>query len=162
MNSRTDLLDRLRAALADPGVDGVLALGSAEELEVPGVAIALVDQGEVVWQGGYGVRSLGEEAPVDEHTKFMIASNTKGMATLLLSVLADEGKLRWSQPVTDLYPEFRLGSDATTKSTLVRDAAIGTDQDRKFVLVIGPGDTLAYRPIVPGRAWITMVVSTPR
>jgi CubicO group peptidase (beta-lactamase class C family) len=93
---------------------------SAEELEVPGVAIALVDQGEVVWQGGYGVRSLGEEAPVDEHTKFMIASNTKGMATLLLSVLADEGKLRWSQPVTDLYPEFRLGSDETTKSTLVR------------------------------------------
>jgi multidrug efflux system membrane fusion protein len=33
----------------------------------------------------------------------------------------------------------------------VRDAAIGTDQDRKFVLVVGPGDTLAYRPIVPGR-----------
>jgi multidrug efflux system membrane fusion protein len=36
-------------------------------------------------------------------------------------------------------------------ATLVRDAAIGTDQDRKFVLVVGPGDTLAYRPIVPGR-----------
>ncbi|HZN97265.1 MAG TPA: efflux transporter periplasmic adaptor subunit, partial [Gemmatimonadales bacterium] len=34
---------------------------------------------------------------------------------------------------------------------LVRDAAIGTDQDRKFVLVVGPGDSLAYRPIVPGR-----------
>ena len=93
---------------------------SAETLEVPGVAIALIDGGEVVWQGGYGVRTLGEDTPVDEHTKFMIASNTKGMATLLLSVLADEGKLRWDQPVTDLYPEFRLGSDATTKSTLVR------------------------------------------
>jgi len=93
---------------------------SAETLEVPGVAIALIDGGEVVWQGGYGVRALGRDAPVDEHTKFMIASNTKGMATLLLSALADEGKLRWEQPVTDLYPEFRLGSDATTRSTLVR------------------------------------------
>ena len=50
----------------------------------------------------------------------MIASNTKGMATLLLSVLADEGKLRWDQPVTELYPAFRLGSDATTRATLVR------------------------------------------
>ncbi len=93
---------------------------SARTLETPGVGIALVDQGKVVWQGGVGVRELGSPEPVDEHTKFMIASNTKGMATLLLSVLADEGKLRWDRPVTDLYPAFRLGNDATTKATLVR------------------------------------------
>ncbi|WP_188055105.1 serine hydrolase domain-containing protein [Sphingosinithalassobacter sp. CS137] len=93
---------------------------SAEALEVPGVGYALIDNGSVVYQGGYGVRALGSTEPVDEHTKFMIASNTKGMATLLLSVLADEDKLRWEQPVTDLYPDFRLGSDATTESTLVR------------------------------------------
>jgi len=93
---------------------------SARELQVPGVGIALIDQGKVVWEGGYGVRELGHPAPVDAHTKFMIASNTKGMTTLLLSVLADEGKLRWDQKVTDLYPSFRLGSDATTKSVEVR------------------------------------------
>ena len=93
---------------------------AARTLEVPGVGIALIDQGKVVWQGGVGVRELGSSEPVTENTKFMIASNTKGMATLLLSVLADEGKLRWDQPVTDLYPSFRLGSDATTQATLVR------------------------------------------
>jgi CubicO group peptidase (beta-lactamase class C family) len=93
---------------------------SAKVLEVPGVGIALIDQGKVVWQGGYGVRELGKAAPVDAHTKFMIASNTKGMTTLLLSMLADDGKLRWDQRVIDLYPAFRLGSDATTRSTLVR------------------------------------------
>lgn len=93
---------------------------SAQALGVPGVGIALIDQGKVVWQGGVGVRSLGSSEPVDQDTKFMIASNTKGMATLLLSVLADEGKLQWDQPVTDLYPAFRLGSDETTRSTLVR------------------------------------------
>jgi CubicO group peptidase (beta-lactamase class C family) len=93
---------------------------SARALEVPGVGIALIDQGKVVWQGGVGVRELGQPDPVDERTKFMVASNTKGMATLLLSVLADEGKLRWDQPVTELYPSFRLGNDATTRSTLVR------------------------------------------
>jgi CubicO group peptidase (beta-lactamase class C family) len=96
------------------------AAEAARALEVPGVGIALIDGGKVVWQGGVGVRELGSAAPVDANTKFMIASNTKGLATLLLSVLADEGKLRWDQPVTELYPEFRLGSDATTKSTLVR------------------------------------------
>lgn len=93
---------------------------SARELDVPGVGIALIDQGKVVWQGGYGVRELGHREPVDAHTKFMIASNTKGMSTLLLSMLADEGKLRWDQKVTDLYPSFRLGSDATTRATEVR------------------------------------------
>lgn len=93
---------------------------SAKQLEVPGVGIALIDQGKVVWEGGVGVRQLGSSEPVDAHTKFMVASNTKGMATLLLSVLADEGKLRWDQHVTDLYPSFRLGSDEVTKSVLVR------------------------------------------
>lgn len=93
---------------------------SAQELGVPGVSIALVDQGKVVWQGGIGVRELGKPEPVDENTKFMVASNTKGMATLLLSVLADEGKLRWDQKVVELYPSFRLGKDATTQSVEVR------------------------------------------
>ncbi|CAA9521857.1 MAG: Beta-lactamase class C-like and penicillin binding proteins (PBPs) superfamily / DUF3471 domain [uncultured Sphingomonas sp.] len=93
---------------------------SARALEVPGVGIALIDRGKVVWQGGIGVRALGSPEPVTPRTKFMVASNTKGMATLLLSVLADEGKLRWDQPVTELYPSFRLGSDATTRATLVR------------------------------------------
>jgi CubicO group peptidase (beta-lactamase class C family) len=93
---------------------------SARQLDVPGVGIALIDRGKVVWQGGVGIRKLGSSEPVDAHTRFMIASNTKGMSTLLLSVLVDEGKLRWDQHVTDLYPSFRLGSDATTKSVLVR------------------------------------------
>ena len=92
---------------------------SAKTLEVPGVGLALIDGGKVVWEGGIGVRALGSPEPVDAHTKFMIASNTKGMATLLLSVLADEGKLRWDQKVTDLYPQFRLGSDDVTRSVEV-------------------------------------------
>ena len=93
---------------------------SARTLGVPGIGMALIDRGKVVWVGGVGVRTLGQTAPVDAHTKFMIASNTKGMSTLLLSILADEGKLRWDQHVTDLYPSFRLGDDATTRSVEVR------------------------------------------
>ncbi len=90
------------------------------KLGVPGAGIALIDNGRVVWEGGVGVRRLGHPEPVTAHTKFMIASNTKGMATLLLSILADEGRLRWDQPVTELYPQFRLGDDATTRAVQVR------------------------------------------
>ena len=93
---------------------------AAETLDVPGVGLALIDQGQVVFEGGVGVRSLDDAAPVDADTRFMIASNTKGMSTLLLSILVDRGELDWDQQVVDLYPEFRLGSDSTTESTLVR------------------------------------------
>lgn len=118
---------------------------SATALDVPGVGIALIDQGKVVWQGGYGVRGLDQPEPVDAHTKFMIASNTKGMTTLLLSVLADEGKLRWDQKVTELYPAFRLGSDATTKAVEVRHlvcACTGLPR-RDFAFILAANDAPA-------------------
>ncbi|MEP7227068.1 MAG: efflux RND transporter periplasmic adaptor subunit [Gemmatimonadales bacterium] len=50
-----------------------------------------------------------------------------------------------------LFARVKLVGSEKTNAMLVRDAAIGTDQDRRFVLVVGAGDTLAYRPIVPGR-----------
>ena len=91
-----------------------------KDLGVPGAGLALISGNQVVYEGGLGVKALGSPAPVDAHTLFMIASNTKGMSTLLLSTLVDEKRLRWDQPVTDVYPAFRLGSDATTRSVLVK------------------------------------------
>ena len=93
---------------------------SIAELGVPGAGIAIVDHGRVVYEGGVGVKELGRADPVGAHTKFMIASNTKGMSTLLLARLVDEGKFNWDDPVTKVYPAFRLGSAATTKKVLIR------------------------------------------
>ncbi|MGO4411272.1 MULTISPECIES: serine hydrolase domain-containing protein [unclassified Brevundimonas] len=93
---------------------------SMAELGIPGAAFALYDQGKIVYEGGVGVREVGKPEPVDAHTLFMVASNTKSMVTLLLAQLVDEGKLRWDQPVTEIYPAFKLGSEATTRSVLVR------------------------------------------
>jgi CubicO group peptidase (beta-lactamase class C family) len=91
------------------------------ELDDPGTAIALIDHGKVVFEGGFGVRRLGDPTPVDANTLFMIASNTKGLTTLLLARLVDEGKLRWDEPVVENYPSFRLGSSATTKEVEFRN-----------------------------------------
>lgn len=90
-----------------------------KDAQIPGAGFAVMEQGRIVYEGGVGVRELGKPTPVDEHTLFMAASNTKGMSTLLLSTLADEGKLRWDQPVIELYPSFRLGDDATTRQVQV-------------------------------------------
>ena len=93
---------------------------SMQQLGVPGAAMALIDGGKVVYEGGLGVRELGKPDAVDENTLFMAASNTKGMTTLLLAILADEKKLTWDQPVIELYPAFRLGNPETTKQVLVK------------------------------------------
>lgn len=94
---------------------------SMKELGVPGASMALIDGGKVVYQGGFGVRELGKPERVDENTLFMAASNTKGMTTLLLSILVDEKKLKWDEPVIDVYPSFKLGDADTTKKVLVKN-----------------------------------------
>jgi len=94
---------------------------SMQELGIPGASMALIDGGKVVYQGGFGVRELGKPERVDENTVFMAASNTKGMTTLLLSELVDEKKLKWDQPVIDVYPSFKLGDAETTKKVLVKN-----------------------------------------
>ncbi|HEX8512535.1 MAG TPA: serine hydrolase domain-containing protein [Allosphingosinicella sp.] len=91
-----------------------------EQLGVPGVAYALIQDGKIVDMGGLGVRKLGSPEPIDADTQFMVASNTKGMSTLMLATLVDEGKLKWDRPVTEAYPAFRLGSDAVTAQTRLR------------------------------------------
>jgi len=94
---------------------------SMQELGIPGASIALIDGGKIVFEGGFGVRELGRPERVDENTVFMAASNTKGMTTLLLAELVDEKKLKWDEPVIDVYPRFKLGDAETTKKVLVKN-----------------------------------------
>ncbi len=93
---------------------------SMKELDVAGASVALIDHGKVVFSGGFGVKEIGKPDKVDGHTLFMIASNTKGMSTLMLAKLVDEGRFNWTDKVTSIYPPFRLGSDATTASVEMR------------------------------------------
>src|SRR6516162_712226 len=83
--------------------------------------MALLDHEKVVLAGGFGVRELGKPEKVDGNTLFMAASNTKGMTTLLLSELVDEGKIKWDEPVIAVYPGFKLGDPETTKKVLIKN-----------------------------------------
>jgi CubicO group peptidase (beta-lactamase class C family) len=89
-------------------------------LDTVGVGLAFIDGGKTVWAGGLGVKELGKPDPVGADTLFAAASNTKALTTLLLAELVDEGKMRWDQPVTDLFPAFKLGDAATTKQVQVK------------------------------------------
>ncbi len=90
------------------------------ELGIPGLSFAIVTPDEVIAEDGIGVRALGQNVPVDADSLFMVASNTKSLTTLVFAQLVDEGRVRWDQPVTELYPAFRLGSEEATRAVTVR------------------------------------------
>lgn len=91
-----------------------------QQLGVPGVSIGLIQDGKVVFSGGFGVRELGKPAKVDGNTKYIIASNTKALTTLMLGKLVDENKLTWDSTATSLLPRFKLGDADTTSKVLVK------------------------------------------
>lgn len=90
------------------------------DFEVPGVSIGIVEDGKVVMSRGFGVRELGKPEAVDGDTRYMIASNTKPLATLMLAKLVDAGKLDWDARAVDVYPGFQLGDKATSDQVLVK------------------------------------------
>src|SRR5262249_8405614 len=61
-----------------------------QKLGVPGVSIGLIQGGKVVFAGGFGLRELGKKATVDADTRYIIASNTKALTTLMLAKLVEE------------------------------------------------------------------------
>jgi CubicO group peptidase (beta-lactamase class C family) len=102
------------------GLDAALALG-ARDWHVPGLAVAVVKDGSVVFSKGYGVRELGRPGPVDEHTLFAIGSTTKAMTAALVGMLVDEKKLAWDDPVTKHLPWFASSDPYLTREITVRD-----------------------------------------
>jgi CubicO group peptidase (beta-lactamase class C family) len=91
-----------------------------QKLGVPGVSIGIVQDGKVLFAGGFGVRDIATNAKADADTLYIIASNTKALTTLMLGKLVDEGKLTWETPVTQLLPSFKLGDADTTSRVLVK------------------------------------------
>ncbi|MFO7616413.1 MAG: serine hydrolase [Bacteroidales bacterium] len=100
---------------------GQLVERTLKAFDVPGIAVGIVKDGQVVHARGYGVRSLRTGKPVDEHTLFGIASNSKAFTAAALGILVEEGKLGWNDKVVDHIPEFRLYDPYVTQDFTIRD-----------------------------------------
>jgi CubicO group peptidase (beta-lactamase class C family) len=94
---------------------------SGDVFKVPGFAVAIVKDGELVFAKGYGVRELAKQGRVDENTVFAIASNTKAFTAAALAILVDEGKISWDDRVIDYLPYFQLYDPWVTQEMRIRD-----------------------------------------
>jgi CubicO group peptidase (beta-lactamase class C family) len=89
--------------------------------QVPGLGVAVLQDGETVFAEGFGRTALEGGSPVDTQTFFINASTTKAMVASGLLMLVDEGKVQLDAPVIDYLPELHFGDPALTPQITLRD-----------------------------------------
>ncbi len=111
------------------------------DFEVPGIGLAIVKDGAIVVAKGYGLADREQSTPVDAHTIFAIASNTKAFTSTALGILVEDGKLKWDDPVVNYLPWFMLSDPYVTREITVRDLLV-----HRSGLGLGQGDLLLFPP----------------
>src|SRR5262245_65729999 len=89
------------------GLDATIN-GLLKETQIPGLALAVVEDGKVVLLRGYGLRDLEKKLPVTPKTLFAIGSISKSFTVTGLCLLADQKKLDCDRLAPDYLPDFRL------------------------------------------------------
>lgn len=121
---RTNLADQRVLPLAQ-GFDVAAFEDMAEALtegqRVPGMAMAIVQNGRVLSARGYGVTDVSAPQAVDGHTVFRLASLSKAFAGTMTGLLVNDGALRWDSKVHDYVPGFQLNDPMATRRVTVAD-----------------------------------------
>ena len=126
------------AQLTSQKIDSLME-NALVKFKVAGASVAIVKDGKVIHQKGYGLTSITTKETVNEYTNFQIASNTKAFTTAALSILEDEGKLKWTDKVKDHLPEFKMYNDYVTENFNIQDLLT-----HRSGLGLGAGDLMFF------------------
>ena len=128
----------------DPKAFQAVVDAAAEKLMVPGAMVLLrTPQGD--FTAAYGTTELGAQTPPDVNTHFRIASNTKTMTAALIVLLAQDGKLKLTDPVSDYVPDVPNGENITVAQLLkMRSGLYGYTADPALAAIMDAD---------PGKAW---------
>jgi CubicO group peptidase (beta-lactamase class C family) len=107
------------------------------EYGIPGVTIAIVENGQPTLARGWGVRKVGTQQPVGADTIFATGSTGKAFTVAALAVLVDQGKIKWDDKVIDHMPDFRMWDPWVTREMTIRDLLV-----HRSGLGLGAGDLL--------------------
>lgn len=88
---------------------------------VPGVAVGIVRNDEVIYLKGHGIKDVGTKGPVTPDTVFPLASCTKAFTTTAMAMLVDEGRMKWDDPVRKHVEFFHLSDPSADALVTVRD-----------------------------------------
>lgn len=94
---------------------------AVSNFEIPGLAVGIVKNGEIVLANGYGYANATTKTEVDENTVFGIASCSKAFTAACIAILVDEGRLDWHDHVSAILPYFQLYDPYITRQLTVED-----------------------------------------
>lgn len=116
---------------------------------VPGMTVAVVQNGEVVYTGAFGVREAGGGAPITPDTRMMIGSTGKSLTTMLMATLVDEGLMTWDTPVQEVLPEFGVADPELSRTMTLRNLVCAcSGVPRRDLEFLFNGDTLTAEDTV--------------
>ena len=92
-----------------------------EDWNVPGVAIAIVKDGEVIMAKGYGYKDVENKKAVTPKTQFAIGSSSKAFTAATIAMLVDDGLLEFDEPIKTYIPNFRMYDEYVTNNINARD-----------------------------------------
>jgi CubicO group peptidase (beta-lactamase class C family) len=125
-------------ALAAPPADFAHHVEEARtQIGVPGMAVAIVENDQVTFAQGFGVRALGKPERVDADTIFPTGSTGKAVTVAALAILVDQGKIGWDDKVIDRLPGFQMYDPWVTREMTIRDLLV-----HRSGLGLGEGDLL--------------------
>lgn len=90
-----------------------------KQTKTPGLAIAVVQDSTILMLKAFGVREVGTNDSLNEHSVFRLASVSKCFAPLLTGLLVEEGTLNWNDRVVQHLPDFELKAKKNTDSLLL-------------------------------------------
>lgn len=109
-----------RAQLSLEGINEVIEQALVD-YQVPGLAMAVVVDGQVILAKGYGYRDMEKKLPVSADTLFLVGSPTKAFTSFVAGTLVDQGQIGWDEPVSNYFPDFRLFDPYMTQNLTLRD-----------------------------------------
>ncbi|MBK7628586.1 MAG: serine hydrolase [Bacteroidales bacterium] len=92
-----------------------------EVFKPTGLAVAVVKDSAILYHNALGFSDAGLKRPVSTTSLFNIASCSKAFTAACIGILVDEGKVKWTDKVTDYFPEFRLADDYITRQLTIED-----------------------------------------
>ena len=92
-----------------------------QEWNIPGGAVAIIKDDQVLSSRGYGSREIGKNEPVTQETLFGIGSCSKAFTATLIGMLVDDGSLNWDDKIIHFLPEFKLYDPWITNEVTLRD-----------------------------------------
>lgn len=98
-----------------------LAKRVMQESKIPGMAVAVVHDGKMVFARGFGVKKQGEPGAIDPYTVFQLASLSKSVGATVVATQVSQSVLSWDTPVVQELPELTLADPWVTAHATVGD-----------------------------------------